>query len=277
LPNMPALPATKASPPELPLRNGIHVSTAVGLAERANVGKMLPPELPSKSYANATAGPSRSRLGEGQGRPAFSPAPPSLPSRENIHNIRGRLAAWTSAAGSSSSFSRSESSSTLSSSAPSAFTQAQQRLPSSAQKVLGQAGSAVQKGWAGLRARGVGGSISSISGVSGKRDGSEPGSSWGNGVSRKSSRDHSLSAAMQERGDGPFFAEGVVLRPGGEKTGRVFGRDITEAGRAWGVVGAGSTIDGESEWERRRRACLPALVVRAVAYRECSKRESGRY
>jgi hypothetical protein len=263
---VPSIPPSPARAPLLPPRKGIHTTTAGNMADRA--GQMLPPETTSKS-ANAMAGPSRSRLGDGQGRPAYSPASPPLPSRDNMGNIRGRLAAWTANAGSNSGFSRSESSATLSSSAPSApsaFDRAQQRLPSSAQKVLGHAGSAVQKGWAGFRARGVGGSISNMSAL-----GAAPqsGSSVSAGMSRKSSRDRAGMPPPQsspDRGDGPFFDEGVILRKGGDRVGKVFGRDVSEAGRAWGVVDAGTTKEGEADHERRRRACLPAVVVRAVEY-----------
>ncbi|RSH94722.1 hypothetical protein EHS25_004527 [Saitozyma podzolica] len=268
LPAMPSIPPSPARAPVLPPRKGIQTSTVGNLADRA--GQMLPPETTGKS-ANATAGPSRSRLGDGQGRPAYSPASPPLPSRDNIGNIRGRLAAWTANAGSTSGFSRSESSATLSSSAPSApsaFDRAQQRLPSSAQKVLGHAGSAVQKGWAGFRARGVGGSISNMSAL-----GAAPqsGGNVGAGMSQKSSRDRAGMPPPQsspDRGDGPFFDEGVILRKGGDRVGKVFGREVSEAGRAWGVVDAGTTKEGEANHERRRRACLPAVVVRAVEYLE---------
>ena len=68
--------------------------------------------------------------------------------------------------------------------------------------------------------------------------------------------------------DGPIFLEGVVLRSPGQRSGRVFGRELRETGRAWGVYGAGSVEEGLEEYEKRRRACLPAVVIRAVEYRE---------
>ncbi len=273
------LSSSTSLPPGLPPRKGSMAASAVSLSDQAQGRSMLPPDIPSRtSYATvAAAGPSRSRLGDGHGRPAFSPStgPPLLP-RENVGNIRNRLAAWTAAAQSTSSFSRSESSTSLAStSAPSAFTQAQQRLPSSAQKVLSHAGSAVQKGWAGLRSRGVGGSISGISSLnpSGRRGSMEPSGSWSSGLARGASRDRSQSANYDLRSgasDGPIFQDGVVLRAGGDRTGHVFGRDLVEVGRTWGVVEATNPDDGGSEWDRRRKQCLPALVVRSVDYRECT-------
>lgn len=240
---------------------------------------MGPPQMPRRSsYAYATAGSagsgsSRSQLGEGQGRPAFSPAPPPLPSRENVGNIRTRLAAWTSAAQSTSSFSgftRSESSSSIASNATSSSTVPSQRVSGSAGRVLGHAGSAVQKGWAGLRARGVTGSISSMSqlATTGRRGSMDPSGSWSSGLNR-GTRDRAQGADMEfPLNDGPIFVEGVVLRPPGQRSGRVFGRDLRETGRAWGVYGAGSEEAGLDEYEQRRRACLPAVVIRVVEYCE---------
>jgi len=271
-------------PPVLPPRKGGLMATAESIEQPEKVEastSMLPPEVPVKtSYATvAAAGPSRSRLGAGQGRPAFSPpSGPPLPSRENAGNIRGRLAAWTAAAQSTSSFSRSlsrsdSSSSIASTSHPSSFVQTQQRIPSSAQRVLGHAGSAVQKGWAGLRARGVGGSISGMSSLnpSGRRGSLEPTGTWNAGLPRGGSRDRVQSADFSMRpsaSDGPIFQEDVILRAGGDRTGRVFGRDLNEAGRTWGVADTSMLEEGENDWDRGRRQCLPALVVRAVAYCE---------
>ena len=270
------LSSSTSLPPNLPPRKGGSLgSTAESLSELAEEGSMLPPDVQRKSsYATVVAsGPSRSRLGDGQGRPAMSPpSAPPLPSRDNVGNIRGRLAAWTSAAQSTSSFYRSESSTSLAStSGSSAFTQAQQRIPSSAQKVLGHAGSAVQKGWAGLRARGVAGSISGMSSLSssGRRGSMEPNSSWSSGYPVGISRDRSQSANFDLRtnaSEGPTFQDGVILRKGGERTGRVFGRDLVEAGRTWGVSEMTDLGDDVSEWDRRRKQCLPAVVIRAVEY-----------
>ena len=146
-----------------------------------------------------------------------------------------------------------------------------QRPANSAQRVLGHAGSAVSKGWAGLRARGVTGSISNMSSFaqSSKRAGMEPSSSWSSGLVRKGSRDRFRDSEVDltfPASDGPVFQEGVIRRAGGDRKGRVFGQEIAEAGRAWAVA---DVVDlTESEWEMRRRGCLPALVVRAVEYRE---------
>lgn len=277
----PSLPSSTSLPPALPARKNSGSPFGGSIAEHASDSPgMAPPEVPRRtSYAavTATAGPSRSRLGEGQGRPAFSPtisgAPP-LPPRDNIGNIRGRLAAWTSAAQSTSSFSRSESSASLAStSSPSLI---HQRVPSSAQRVLGTAGTAlgtagtaVQKGWAGFRARGVTGSISSMSGLAQatRRGSMEPSGSWNTGLGRRGSWDRTQSDNHDARSsDGPIFVEGVVKRAGSVRSGKVFGRDLVECGRAWGVVNAVAELEGESEWDRRRKQCLPAVVIRAVDY-----------
>lgn len=263
--------ASASLPPVLPPRkNGLE-----SLLERPNPD-MAPPDLPTKgSYANVAAGSSRSRLGDGQGRPAFLPAPPALPSRENIGNIRGRLAAWTQAANQSSSssgfsgFSRSESSSSIATTAS-----GQGRFPSSAQRVLGSAGSAVQKSWAGLRARGVAGSISSISGLGqsgSSRRSFEQSGSWSSGLGSRTGRDRTQSADVALRpssSDGPVFDLGVIKRSAGGRTGRVFGRDLVEVGKSWGIA---DSSEAESEYEKRRRSCLPAIVVRTVEYRELHK------
>jgi hypothetical protein len=102
----------------------------------------------------------------------------------------------------------------------------------------------------------------------------EPSPSWSSGLNRRGSRERTRSAdvdlARSSGGDGPIFEDGVILRPGTSRIGRVFGRDLKEAGRAWGVDGAASEVEGVSEYERRRRACLPAIVIRTLAYRECT-------
>ncbi|WWC96916.1 hypothetical protein V866_003791 [Kwoniella sp. B9012] len=283
-----SLPTSTSLPPALPARKGLEthaeVPTSQSLPEEG-LGMAPPPFPPRKnSYANVTAaGPSRSRLGEGLGRPAFSPSssggPPPLPSRDNIGNIRGKIAAWTAAAAQSSSgFSRSESSASIhtqsqSGSGGSGF--GPQRLPASAQRVLGHAGSAVQKGWAGLRSRGVGGSISSISslGQSSRRNGNgssfEPSSSWGSGLNR-GSRDRSRSDNYEfgqgheaPPPDGPSFESDTMKRSGDGTVGKVFGRDVVDSGREWGVLD--DTID-QDDYEKRRRKCLPAVVIRSVDY-----------
>ncbi|WVF65812.1 hypothetical protein IAT40_000549 [Kwoniella sp. CBS 6097] len=284
-----SMTASTSLPPALPPRKGLgleptvdEVPTSRSLPEEG----MAPPPFPPRktSYASATAGPSRSRLGEGQGRPAFSPSgsssgfvqPPPLPSRENVGNIRGRIAAWTAAAQTSGSFNRSESSNSLASQAGSSTSHGQ-RFPASAQRVLGHAGSAVQKGWAGLRARGVGGSISSMSslGQSSRTRGFESSPSWSSGLANRAARDRSQSDQYEfgaggyaQGNDGPVFDETSVKRAGVGEVGRVFGRDIVEAGKEWSVIDAGADVEGRSQWETRRRKCLPAVVVRSVEYLE---------
>ncbi|WVQ93451.1 hypothetical protein IAU59_000525 [Kwoniella sp. CBS 9459] len=282
-----SMTASTSLPPALPPRRGLEpsideVPTSRSLPEEG----MAPPPFPPRknSYANITAGPSRSRLGEGQGRPAFSPSgsssgftqPPPLPSRDNIGNIRGRIAAWTAAAQTSGSYNRSESSNSLASQAGSSASQAQ-RFPVSAQKVLGHAGSAVQKGWAGLRARGVGGSISSMSslGQSSRSRGFESSPSWSSGLASRGARDRTQSdqsdfetGGYVQGNDGPMFDGHNVKRAGVGGTGRVFGRDIVEAVKEWSVADAGADAEGRNQWETRRRKCLPAVVVRSVEYLE---------
>lgn len=81
---------------------------------------------------------------------------------------------------------------------------------------------------------------------------------------------------QQQSGDGPFFGPNVVLREGRAPPGQVFGRDITEAGKNWGIVGAGVPLPGQSTFEARRRACLPAIMIRCVDYRESYRRGSGK-
>ncbi|KAK8861610.1 hypothetical protein IAR55_002433 [Kwoniella newhampshirensis] len=276
--------ASASLPPVLPPRKGL-VSTGSSESSQSLPEQAMrpPPIVPSKSSyaniaasANATAGPSRSRLADGQGRPAYSPTnssssfnsssgPPPLPPRDNVGNVRGRLAAWTAAAAQSgsSSFSRSESSNSLASQFGA------QRFPASAQRVLGNAGSAVSKGWAGLRSRGVGGSISSMSSLSqtsSSRKQFEPSGSWSTGLAGRGGRDRTQSDHVDIRNDGPAIDAEAVKRPAEGGIGKVFGRDLVDAGREWGVVDAGFEIAGQSQWEMRRRKCLPAVVVRAVEY-----------
>ena len=106
-------------------------------------------------------------------------------------------------------------------------------------------------------------------GQSGNRN-LEPSSSWSSGLARGGSRDRTQPAETSVSGivDGPQFEEGVIKRAGGLRSGRVFGRDLDEAGRAWGVSDLAALAEEKSEFEKRRRACLPALVVRVVEYRE---------
>nr|XP_019050418.1 hypothetical protein I302_00850 [Kwoniella bestiolae CBS 10118]OCF29348.1 hypothetical protein I302_00850 [Kwoniella bestiolae CBS 10118] len=281
-----SLPTSTSLPPALPPRKGLEshaeVPTSQSLPEEG-MGMAPPPFPPRKSsYANVTAaGPSRSRLGEGQGRPAFSPStsggPPPLPPRDNIGNIRGKIAAWTAAAAQSSGgFSRSESSTSIQTQSQSQSGFGPQRFPASAQRVLGHAGSAVQKGWAGLRSRGVGGSISSMSSLgqsSRRNNGSsfEPSNSWGSGLNRGGSRDRSRSDNYEfghgnaPPADGPTFEVDTIKRMGDGIVGKVFGRDVVEVGKEWCVV---DEMDegGMDDYERRKRRCLPAVVIRSVEY-----------
>ncbi|WVQ79150.1 hypothetical protein IAT38_001246 [Cryptococcus sp. DSM 104549] len=256
----PTLPPRKGNKDKAPSSAGSSPSSHPQPLPVQHTGTMAPPDLPSKtsyaSVASAHAGPSRSGLAEGQGRPAYA-APPPLPPRDNVGGVRGRIAAWTAAASQSSSgFSRSESSASLASQATG--TSGQQRFPASAQRVLGHAGSAVSKGWAGLRSRGVGGSISNMS-------------SLGQPSGRKDPRTSPLASKGTrmpsfEQSSGPVFEEEAVKRPAGRIDGKVFGREVVEVGKEWGVVDAGVEVKGQSEWETRRRKCLPAVVIRSVDY-----------
>ncbi|KAL7424714.1 hypothetical protein Q5752_000398 [Cryptotrichosporon argae] len=269
----PPLPASASLPPALPPRGGITTTTAGTLLERAR-GSMPPPEVPFKP-ASLGAAP-RSMLAAGQGRPALGPPP--LPVRDNLTNFKGRLAAWTSASGGSgsgsgsasapSSFSRSQSSQSLAS----AFTPSHQRVPSSAQRVLGNAGSAVSKGWAGLRSRGVGGSISGMSSLvqaRREREPTEAASSWASSSKRSGDGGFAERAHARFATEGPVFGDGVVKRRAKDgRRGCVFGRHLADAGRTWGVHDAAVTYESESVYSQRRRMCLPAIVLRTVDYLE---------
>jgi hypothetical protein len=206
---------------------------------------MLPPPLPSKSsYADVTAGPSRDSSFDTMGSTGM---PPRLPSRNKIGD---RIAA----------FSRSASSASLASQASLPSSVSHQRLPNSAQRVLGNAGSAVQKGWAGIRARGVGGSLSSISqlGQSSRRGPMD-------GAPRSSRERHQTAqASLSTLAEGPDFVQAKTLRQGKGRPGTVFGRPLVEAGQESHVQ---DDMAGD-EMERRRRRCLPAIVVRCVEYRK---------
>ena len=222
-------------PPVLPARNIKNESTS---------RDMLPPRPPSKSsYADITAGPSR----ESSDTIASTGMPPRLPSRNKIGD---RIAA----------FSRSASSASLASQASFPSSVSHQRLPNSAQRVLGNAGSAVQKGWAGIRARGVGGSLSSISqlGQSSRRGPMD-------GPPRTSRERHQTAQAMLSTlPEAPGFDEKHFLRHGKGRPGTVFGRPLVEAGEDAHV----QDDNAGDEMERRRRRCLPAIVVRCVEYRK---------
>lgn len=91
----------------------------------------------------------------------------------------------------------------------------------------------------------------------------------GSGVGSSAAGEFGAAAGGRKplEGPGPVFVEGVIRRKGDGRTGRVFGRELVDVGKAWGVVDV--DVEGD-EMETRRRACLPALVVRAVDYRKLS-------
>ncbi|ADV20787.1 rho GTPase activator [Cryptococcus gattii E566] len=65
---------------------------------------------------------------------------------------------------------------------------------------------------------------------------------------------------------GPVFSREMIKRPAEGGGGKVFGREIVDAGKEWGVVDAGFEVPGQSEWEMKRRKCLPAVVIRSCDY-----------
>lgn len=212
--------------------------------ETDRAGSIAPPDRSSYAFVASSAG-----------------NPPPLPPRDTTgNNIKGRIAAWTAAAQSNSGFSRSESTQSLASQATGT---SQYRLPSSASRVFGHAGSAVQKGWAGLRSKGMTNSMS-ISGMSSLASSSsrrEP-----SRISPLGGRRDRRSSDNQEIQGGPVFRGEMIKRPAEGDVGKVFGREIVDAGKEWGVVDAGFEIPGQSEWEMNRRKCLPAVVIRACDY-----------
>lgn len=70
--------------------------------------------------------------------------------------------------------------------------------------------------------------------------------------------------ALAVTSEGPEFEDAIVMRLAGPHDQRVFGRDLVEAGQECHVMDANA---GDAV-ERRRRHCLPAIVVRCVEYRE---------
>lgn len=64
--------------------------------------------------------------------------------------------------------------------------------------------------------------------------------------------------------EGPHLVGAELMRTGQGRPGTVFGRPLVEAGEEAHVVDA---MAGD-EMERRRRHCLPAIVVRCVEYRK---------
>lgn len=154
--------------------------------------------------------------------------------------------------------------------ASTASTANHQRFPSTATRVLGHAGKAVSSTW--NRARGVGSSmsISSMATLNPVR-GMEPEPVSPGPLTRKLSHDTSSIIPLQE---GLVFSDEVVKRRGRTGLrGRVFGRDLGLAGRAWGVFDANEERPGEDEYHRRRRQCLPAVAVRCVDYLQTVGRE----
>ncbi|ODN97492.1 hypothetical protein L198_04059 [Cryptococcus wingfieldii CBS 7118] len=247
-------PSSKPHPPVLPPRkNKANVPDSASLADIQSVSSsdsMGAPDISDKtSYASIASGP------------------PPLPPRNNGAGVRGRIAAWTQAAAQSGGMTRSDSTQSLAPPrlAPQPTGTSQYRMPSSASRVFGHAGSAVSKGWAGLRSKGMNSSMS-IGNLSTIAQ---------NGPSQKSSRTSPLGGGKRDRLpsdnqeiSGPIFDQEIVKRPPEGNEGKVFGREIVDAGREWGVVDAGFEVDGQSEWESRRRKCLPAVVVRCVDYLE---------
>ncbi|OXB34727.1 hypothetical protein LQV05_003110 [Cryptococcus neoformans] len=245
---------TKPLPPILPPRkskskNRITESASIAdlrpySNETDRAGTMALPDRSSYAFVASSAG-----------------NPPPLPPRDTTgNNIKGRIAAWTAAAQSSSGFSRSESTQSLASQATGT---SQYRLPSSASRVFGHAGSAVQKGWAGLRSKGMTNSMS-ISGMSSLASSSsrrEP-----SRISPLGGRRDRRSSDNQEIQGGPVFKGEMIKRPAEGDVGKVFGREIVDAGKEWGVVDAGFEIPGQSELEMKRRKCLPAVVIRSCDY-----------
>lgn len=142
-------------------------------------------------------------------------------------------------------------------------TSASQRLPSSASRVLGHSVNAMSKTW--NRARGVGGSMS-ISGLGslGAVRAMEPDFTGGSTLGSRMSRDNEPAPYVEPA----VWDEGVIKRRPrvGYPKGLVFGRAIDTVGRTWGVYDAADDREGESEYDQRRRRCLPAVVVRCVDY-----------
>lgn len=213
------------------------------------------------------AGPSRGSLDDR----------PDLPSRKaSRENFGKRIAAWT--ANAQSSFPRSASSASLASQASTpALGQAQhQRSHSQAQKVFDSAGAAMSKGLAGIKARGLGGSISSLSALaqSGRSQTSRAGSmgpqsSWSANFGSRNSKDRARAAhsALISTPDGPSFEDAILMRKATGQTGLVFGRDLLETSQRFAVMDANA---GDA-MEKRRRHCLPAVVIRCVEYRTSNR------
>lgn len=112
--------------------------------------------------------------------------------------------------------------------------------------------------------------MSALAGSSGRKGSLEPSGSWSSGLNRRGSRDRTQSELNELRhsSDGPIFIDGCIKRQPGSRGGRVFGRELRDVAKAWGIEGANEKMEGLSEFEQRRRASLPAIVIRTVEYRE---------
>ncbi|BEI84991.1 hypothetical protein CcaverHIS002_0503920 [Cutaneotrichosporon cavernicola] len=231
----------------------------------------LPPEPPSPHFSTTTP-PTLPPRKFPSGPMDFGPPvagsslqAASLPTRDLHHpshhsqSLRDVGRRWRTGGG----VSRSASNSSIASVASTATTTttSHQRFPSTATRVLGHAGKAVSSTW--NRARGVGTSMS-ISGMTTLSPvrGMEPEPVSPGLLTRKLS--HEMSIIPQE---GLVFSDEVVRRKArAGLRGRVFGRDLGQAGRAWGVFDANESREGEDEYHRRRRQCLPAVAIRCVEY-----------
>jgi len=86
------------------------------------------------------------------------------------------------------------------------------------------------------------------------------------GTPRSSRERHKTAQPMlSSLPEGPDFADAVMMRAGKGRPGTVFGRPLIEAGQETHVMDA----NAGDEMEKRRRHCLPAIVVRCVEYRKC--------
>lgn len=93
------------------------------------------------------------------------------------------------------------------------------------------------------------------------------------GLTRKLSRDTDFMPSSLPT-DTSMFGNGVVKRRACEgKQGMCFGRDLGLAGRTCGVYDAADERIGESDYQRRRRQCLPAVAIRCVEYRKSGTKD----
>lgn len=249
----PVLRTKSRSPAQIPMDLAPEPSSP-RLSTQFTGSSVTPPALPPRKFPT---GPLDAYEGQ---------APPQHPRRDSISHhipsISGKSRWGWGGQGSTNGVSRSSSTNSILSTASAAH----QRLPASAQRVLGTASHAVSRTW--MRARGVGSNMS-ISTAAGSPHGqydlaSSPRSPGL--LMRQLSRDSDFAPSSEP----PSWTEGVVRRAArsGLKPGRVFGRELEIAGRLYGVIEADA--DRGSEYERRRRLCLPAIVIRCVEYRKCT-------